>query len=205
MKKKIIKKRGKKEEDFFKRQYTESWSYLKESRKFIYFSILIFFIFVLIGFLFPTPKFIVEKIIELFKEILSKTEGMSQMELIFFIFENNVQASLFGLVFGIFLGIYPVFALMFNGYLVGFVGKLAVVEKGFSSLFSLLPHGIFELPAIFISFSMGIKFGSFIFNKNKLDSLKDYFWNSLRVFIFVVVPLLIIAAIIEGSLIAILG
>jgi uncharacterized membrane protein SpoIIM required for sporulation len=60
------------------------------------------------------------------------------------------------------------------------------------------------LPAIFVSFGLGIKFGTFIFYKEKMKHFGEFFINSLRVFIFVVLPLLIIAAIIEGSLISIL-
>jgi len=68
-------------------------------------------------------------------------------------------------------------------------------------LWRILPHGIFELPAVFIALGMGLKFGGFIFQKEKIKSLREYFWNSLRVFLFVVLPLLIIAGIIEGTLI----
>ena len=52
---------------------------------------------------------------------------------------------------------------------------------------------------------LGIKFGTFIFKKNKKDAFKEYLINCLRVFIFVIIPLLIIAAIIESSLIIFLG
>jgi len=57
------------------------------------------------------------------------------------------------------------------------------------------------LPAIFLSFGLGIKLGTFILQKKKIESFKDYFLNSLRVFFFVILPLLIVAAIIEGVLI----
>ena len=139
------------------------------------------------------------------QNLLSQTEGLSAPGLIVFIFLNNVQSSFFGVVLGFVLGVFPVLAAIANGYLVGFVGVMAVNSEGFSSLLRLLPHGIFELPAIFISFGMGIKFGTFIFQKDKAESFREYFLNSIRVFLFVVVPLLIVAAIIEGSLIALVG
>jgi uncharacterized membrane protein SpoIIM required for sporulation len=49
---------------------------------------------------------------------------------------------------------------------------------------------------------MGIKFGSFLFYKQKMKHFSEFFIKSLRVFVFVVLPLLIIAAIIEGTLIS---
>mgnify|MGYP001563260883 CR=1 FL=1 len=185
--------------------FSKSWDYIKKSRNFIWSIVIIFLIFSLIGFFVPAPNLLSEKIIEFLKNIINKTQGMSQIELIVFIFNNNLQASFLGLITGIILGIYPVVAAVVNGYLVGFVGVLSVNEGGFSVLLRLLPHGIFELPAIFISLGMGIKLGTFIFQKKKLNAFKDFFWSSFQVFVFIVIPLLIFAALIEGSLIAIFG
>ena len=199
------KKRGKKRENFLKEQYSKSWSYLKSSREFIYSAILIFFIFAVMGFLFPVPEQIKEQIMNMIQELLEKTKGMSGLELTNYIFWNNLQSSFFGMVFGVFFGAFSIIVALVNGYVLGFVGKMVVAEAGFFSLWTLFPHGIFELPAIFISLGLGLKIGSFIFQKKKIYSFKNYFWSSLRVFIFIVIPLLIAAAIIEGSLIALLG
>jgi len=126
------------------------------------------------------------------------------LRMIGFIFTNNIQSGFMGMFFGFFLGIFPILATFANGYIVGYVSSSVISSSGIISLLSILPHGIFELPAIFISFGMGIKFGTFIFYKNKRKYLSKFLIDSLRVFVFVVLPLLIIAAIIEGSLIFIL-
>ena len=188
-----------------KKEYKKSWKYLIESKDFIYLIIGLFFVFAIVGFFVPFPESIIEKISELIKELLEKTEGMNQIELINYIFLNNLKASFFGMIFGILLGIYPILVAVVNGALVGFVASIVVAEEGIFSLWRLLPHGIFELPAIFISLGLGLKFGTFIFQKNISKSFKKYFWNSLRVFLFIVLPLLVLAAIIEGSLIVCLG
>ena len=125
---------------------------------------------------------------------------MSQGELINFILLNNLQSSFFGMIFGVLLGILPVIVIIANGYLLGFVASISIEAEGVLILWRLLPHGVFELPAVFISLGLGLKLGTFIFQKEKIQSLKKYFWNSLRIFLFIVLPLLIIAAIIEGSL-----
>ena len=88
-----------------------------------------------------------------------------------------------------------------NGYILGFVSSMSVESAGVASLGKIIPHGIFELPAIFISLGLGLKFGTFAFQKNKAKSFKNYLINSLRVFLLIVIPLLIIAGIIEGTLI----
>tara|TARA_Y100000310_G_C20558360_1_gene751727 strand:+ start:199 stop:789 length:591 start_codon:yes stop_codon:yes gene_type:complete len=188
-------------QSFLRENYSKSWDYIKEIRKFIYLSILVFFIFAVIGFFVPVPDVLSERILDILRELISRTEGMSQRELISFILTNNLQSGFFAMILGVFLGVFPIISSAVNGFIVGFVGALSVKEAGFSVLFNLLPHGIFELPAIFLSFGMGIKMGSFIFQKKKGQSLRRFFWTSLRVFLSVVLPLLIIAAIIEGTLI----
>jgi len=193
-------KNKKKEEFNIKEQYKKSFEFLKESKIFVFSVIILFFVFVLIGFFVSAPESVAEQIRKFIEELLKQTEGMSATELIGFIISNNLQTSFFGMIFGVILGIFPLLLAMSNGYLLGFVSKLSVQTDGFLSLWRLLPHGIFELPAVFISLGLGMKIGSFIFQKKKLKSFKKYFLNSLRVFFFIVIPLLIIAGIIEGAL-----
>lgn len=193
-----------KKTNFFKENYSRSWAYIKESKKFIWAVVILFFISVMIGFLYQ-PPIIINSILDYIKNVLTKTIGMSSWEMISFIFLNNIQSSFMGILFGFALGAFPFIVTLVNGYVVGYVCSSAVASSGVASLLSLLPHGIFELPAIFISFGMGIKFGTFIFYKEKLKYFNKFFINSLRVFIFVILPLLIIAAIIEGGLISILN
>ena len=81
---------------------------------------------------------------------------------------------------------------------------MSINTDGGLSLWKILPHGIFELPAVFIALGIGIKLGMFIFQKKKLESLKNYSINSLRVFLLIILPLLVIAGIIEGTLIFLL-
>lgn len=197
-------KKNKKEFNL-KEEYKKSWNYLKDSKNFIYLIVAVFFIFVLIGFFIPAPDALAKQILEFIEELLEKTQGMSQWGLIKFIFFNNLQSSFYGMIFGVLLGIFPMIATIANGYVLGFVASMSVESGGFLILWMLLPHGIFELPAIFISLGLGLKFGTFIFQKRKLESFKEFFWNSLRVFLFIVIPLLVIAGIIEGSLMFIAG
>ncbi|HLC87073.1 MAG TPA: stage II sporulation protein M [Candidatus Nanoarchaeia archaeon] len=188
-----------------KEEYLKNWDFLKESKKFIYFVVLFFIIFFFIGFFLPAPESLNKWILEFVSGLLEKTENMGFLELFGFILLNNMQSGFFSMMLGSFFGILPLLSIIANGYLVGFVSSMAVQEAGFNSLWRLFPHGIFELPAVFISFGLGIKFGTFIFKKNKKDAFKEYLINCLRVFIFVIIPLLIIAAIIESSLIIFLG
>src|SRR3989344_1052281 len=97
-----------KNKNFIRNNYYKSWSYIKESKNFIYAVAAIFFFFVFIGFFIPTPEIISAQILSFIKELIEKTEGMSQIELTNFIFLNNLQSSFFGLVFGIIFGLFPI-------------------------------------------------------------------------------------------------
>ncbi len=198
-------KTKKKEQFNLKKEYKKSWNYVKESKKFIFAVIGIFFVFVLIGFFIPVPEFIYNKIMEFIQELLKQTQSMSQLELIKFITLNNLESTFKGIFFGILLGIPPIISAIANGYLLGFVSLMSVNQDGFLVLWRILPHGIFELPAVFISLGLGLKLGTFIFQKNKKKAFMNYLINSLKVFLLIVVPLLIIAGIIEGTLMAYVG
>ncbi len=196
------KKRGKFN---LRKEYKECWDYIKDSKKFIWVVIGIFFTFTIIGFFVPAPTFISEQIMKFIEEILERTEGLSSFQLIKFIFFNNLKSSFSGMIFGVLFGILPVFATIVNGYILGFVSALSVSNGGAISLWRLLPHGIFEFPAIFISLGLGLKLGTFVFKKNKWKFLKKNLLKSLKTFLLIIIPLLIIAGIIEGFFIAMVG
>ncbi len=185
-----------------KDEYKKSWKYIKESKNFIYIIIGIFLLFAFAGFFIQTPDSIAEQILNFLQQLLEKTRGMSSGRLLLFIFFNNLQSSFFGIILGIIFGIFPILSAAVNGYVLGFVSFMSSAEEGFFVLLRILPHGIFELPAVFISLGIGLKLGISVFYEEKRKNFKNYFRNSLRVFLFIVIPLLIIAALIEGTLIS---
>jgi stage II sporulation protein M len=184
--------------------FLEAWNFVKQSRNYIYIIIGVFIVSVIMGFVFPAPDFIVEIIREIIKKLAEQTGGLNAIELMVFIFWNNLKLSFLGLSLGIVLGIFPVMMSFFNGYVLGFVSKITMREAGIFSLWRIFPHGIFELPAVFISLGLGIKLGFFIFYSDDRDFLK-FIKKSFFAFIFVVLPLLVVAAVIEGALIKIVG
>jgi stage II sporulation protein M len=183
--------------------YKKCFEYLKENK--VYFCIIaaLFLISILIGVIFPL--FFQEFIKKLIENLAEKTKGMGFFQLFIFILENNIMTAFLGLLFGLILGLLPLLLAMFNGYVLGFVsGKVAGVE-GLGVLFRLLPHGIFEIPALVISLGLGLKLGMFLFSRNPGKQLVYDLENSLRVFLFVIIPLLLIAGFIEAGLIILLG
>ncbi len=117
------------------------------------------------------------------------------------IFFNNTRASLIMLVSGTLLFV-PLLILMVNGFFMGFVLK-AFLNKGHSILafiLGILPHGIFELPAIFLSAALGIRIGlSYILPKNnRIIEVSNSIKTAARVYAMLVLPLLLLSAFIEA-------
>jgi len=194
-----------------KDEYKEAFRYIKESDNYIAIIIGIFSFLFMLGFIFPyiAPKEALDPILAIVqdwvKDILEKTEGLDFFGMWAFIFQNNLSVAFISLFSGFIFAILPIVLLFSNALFVGIISGLVVNISGISMFWKLLPHGIFELPAIFISIALGIRFGTFIFLKNPLEKFKYYFINSIRVFIFIIIPLLLIASFIEAGLIILLG
>ena len=204
-KKKINKSKLPAKELSLKVQFKEATSYIRESKQFIFISLILFVLGIFIGVLFQNELAVM--INEILKDLLNKTSGLNTFEMTFFILQNNLQSSFLSMLGGIFLGIFPIISDFTNGIILGYVLSKSSEVAGIASWWRILPHGIFELPAIFISFGLGIKLGfSFFINrKHRVAEFKRRFYNSINVFLVIIVPLLIVAAIIEGILIGLLS
>ena len=204
-------KNNKKMQNTIYSNFKDSLNYVKESRNYIYFSIGLFLIFLFIAIIFPTSVELDSQIKLLIKSLILKTQNLNPLELVAFIFVNNLSVAIIAILFGVFFCIAPLIIAASNGYVLGYVIK-ALVEslgalKAILSLWKLLPHGIFELPAIFIGLGIGLKMGTLLIsslNKSSFKLFLDNLWKSIKIIFYVILPLLIIAATIEGILIKIL-
>jgi len=189
-------RKKKKKPNFFK----DSLEYMSEAKYFIYIVVALFFLSGLVGFVFSEQFIFFD---DLLSDVYGQIDGLSTGGLMWFIFKNNIIGALFGLLSGVVLGILPVFNTLTNGALLGYVYAGSVEAAGYSTILLLVPHGVFELPAIFISLGMGLYFGMFIFAKKgtKADEFKRRLIGSVKTFLTIILPLIIIAAIIEGLLI----
>jgi len=198
---------------FFVEHYKKCWEFLCESRWYVVFALGIFGITFLIGFAYPV--FFREEIFGFLAGMVEALNGKSVVELIAYIFLNNLKAGFLAIVLGVTVGIFPFVIAIVNGYLVGFVVREAVAQEGIVVLWQLAPHGIFELPAILLSIGIGLRLGSQVVgglwlvacgkNGGIKKKLKYNFVEGLRFFVFVILPLLLVAGIIEGILIGVLG
>jgi stage II sporulation protein M len=139
----------------------------------------------------------------LMKEFSSRFSPLMTMGPIYIlitIFLNNTFVSLISLVLGIAVGIFPILFIASNGYFVGMVSYLVGQQKGFVFiLLALLPHGVVELPTIFLSASIGLRLGHQVFLSiiGRPTEVRGEITNGLRFYFSLIMPFLFIAAIIE--------
>jgi stage II sporulation protein M len=132
---------------------------------------------------------------------LSAILGPFQVSTAIFIFLKNVSALLLSFVFSPILILVPILALTLNGWLLSFISVAVVREESFGLLLAgLLPHGIFELPAIIIGEAAALSFGALtivaLVSKRRRNLLLPGLKQNLR-YLVLAFALLLPAAIIE--------
>lgn len=179
--------------------FKRSLKVLKENKTFILAAGFLLIGTAIIGWIYPN-LFAAEqeKIMEYLKSFALKKTFLELMPAIIL---NNLRASFFAMVLGIAFGIFPIIAATVNGYIVGAVMRKAYELTGVQILFFIIPHGIFEIPALVISMGLGIKLGLWVLEKKKKAYLKKCFFDFASVYIFIIMPLLLIAGVVEASLI----
>jgi len=143
---------------------------------------------------------------ELFSENLAAFEELAaifvpfQVTTAIFIFLKNVSALLISFMFSPILCLVPIIALIVNGGLISFISVAVVQEESLDVLLAgLLPHGIFELPALIMGEAAALSFGALtivaLVSKKK-DLLLPGLKQNLR-YLLIACTLLLPAAIIE--------
>jgi uncharacterized membrane protein SpoIIM required for sporulation len=117
------------------------------------------------------------------------------------IMTNNITVSFITFAGGISGGFLTVYSLIFNGVLLGAVGTACALNDMSIPLWSFVaPHGVLELPAIFIAGGAGLRLAQGLLFPGLLsrsDSLAKAGGEAVRLLVGVV-PVLIVAGLIEG-------
>ncbi len=132
---------------------------------------------------------------------LSAMLGPFKITTAIFIFLKNASALLFSFIFSPILWLVPVLALTLNGWVISWVSAAVVQEKSLGFLLAgLLPHGIFELPAIIMGEAAALSFGTMVMaalvSKDKRGLLRPNLRQNLR-YLTLAGILLLPAAVIE--------
>ncbi len=117
------------------------------------------------------------------------------------IMTNNISVSFMTFAGGITAGVFTVFSLIYNGVLIGAIGAACWLGGMSLPLWSFVaPHGVLELPAIFIAGGAGLRLAQGLLFPglySRRDALVKSGSEAVRL-VMGVVPVLIVAGLIEG-------
>jgi stage II sporulation protein M len=139
-----------------------------------------------------------------------KQSDHHQWSLFYHIFLNNMLASIMAILLGFFFGIFPLFVLVSNGLLLGYVA--ADRSGGHTILFFLkgiVPHGIIEIPTFILACALGLRLGFLmlegivsVFSPKRAVQFQTNFRAYLKQLLpmmIIITALMLLAAIIEST------
>ena len=140
-----------------------------------------------------------DEIVVTFQSSTTELDSSTPAQLSWQIFFNNLKVCLILFLGGMTFGAATLFVLVSNGYVIGSIS--GVMLRGYDvSVFAatIVPHGIFEIAAILMSAALGLQMGRSLYldAQGRDDAGTTCLWYGTR-FLLVVVPLLVIAALVE--------
>ena len=194
---------------WIKDQYRQAFAFFRGSL-WLYFknSTIAFFVILLIfyaaGVLHPP---IADSMIAYFQSVIEQSEIVSDAGQIsiFNLLANNLRASALSMAYGIIPFLYlPALPIGMNAAVLGALA--AYYQLGHQSMLLLaagiLPHGIFEIPALLIAFAGGLYLcrtvTATILHRETDLPLSAAILSLVRVYITMILPLLIVASIVES-------
>lgn len=135
----------------------------KETRPYFIFALILFFAGLVAGLSSDAPAAFLEQQLSQLADIVNKVKASDRPEWTLFwaLLGNNMLATFMAMSLGLFFGVFPVYMLVFNGMVLGYVlsrtpegqNVWLLVVKG------ILPHGVIELTAVFLAGAFGVRFG----------------------------------------------
>jgi stage II sporulation protein M len=175
--------------------------YVYDLRWYILIIMAIFAVFAAIGYgiAVTSPSFTDQTISDA-RDQIGPLKETSALGLMLGIFENNVIKCFLVVVLGMAVGVAPLLFTIANGIVIGIVVGATIGKTGLVYvLIGILPHGIIEMPMVFISAAIGLKLGFDVLRA--LIQKKVHIWKDVKegllIFVFWVAPLLFVAAFME--------
>ncbi|MEJ2033901.1 MAG: stage II sporulation protein M [Deltaproteobacteria bacterium] len=165
---------------------------LAEAKNYIVFCIILFIVGAGVGYAAPSS----------FTDLLGSIQSLadrlaisSPPAVILLLFLQNATSAFVAIWLGLILGLVPLAGAVANGII---LGAVLAIAGGPMAFLALIPHGMFELPAIFIAWGLGLWRGMWLFQEEKKKAYKERARKAYYVYFTLVLPLLAIAAVIEG-------
>jgi len=179
-------------------------AYIQRLRPYLTTSIVLFSVGAVLGLMiinqFPHLTDSIEDSLQAF---VKSFHGLSKPQLAAAIFVNNSVKTFLMILLGIFFGVVPALFLIANGAALAIVLTLSTQSRGiWLSLLSVVPHGVLELPAVFLGSAIGLMMGATLTRRlaTKSEEIKigAELGQALKFFLILIVPLLIVAALVEA-------
>jgi stage II sporulation protein M len=127
--------------------------------------------------------------------------GTSRVAILIFIYFKNALAVIISFLFSPFFCLIPVIALLFNSAFISYISIEVIKEKSLGFLLAgVLPHGIFEIPALLIGEAASLSFGVAaiiaLFSRARGEKLRNSFKENFK-YLLISLALLGPAAIME--------
>jgi len=176
--------------------YNDLYVDIRKKKYFLFLTVAIFLLATLLSNInVPELRKALLEVIAAIRKMAEEYKSGALFYVIVKIFAHNAVAMFLTLFSGILIFLIPLFSIAANGYLIGFV-----VSLDFSKIGLLVPHGIFELPAFALACAYGIWLGLWPFNHGRIETVKLRLKQCIKIYFYAVLPLLVAAAIIEGTL-----
>jgi len=139
--------------------------------------------------------------VEALGELVAFLSSFPPVLMAIFIYIKNTSALVLSFILSPVLCFTPIMTLITNGWLLAFVSTVVIEEESLGYLLAgLLPHGIFELPAIIIGEAAALSFGTMVMlaliKKDRRNLLLPNLKKNLK-YLALAFALLLPAAIIE--------
>jgi len=129
----------------------------------------------------------------------SGIEDYSLVQFLMFIIGNNVFNGFLWIILGYVFSFPSLYLSALNGFVIGNISHTMILESSLSFvLIGLLPHGIVEVPTLLLCSAMGMGLGYSLINRLRgVGSLRIELVRAMRLFITRILPLIVLAAVIE--------
>lgn len=177
------------------RQYAAAWSTLYRARYCILIVLIVYAGSCVGGWFFADALGFFQKAAG---SLADKFEGKDGVDFVFSLFLHNLVATYVTMCLVTLWGLFPMVNTMANGLILGWIVKTATGPSLYDAAAMLVPHGIFEWPAMMVAWGVGLWRGAG-YRFGTLPGTYFQRWKrSNQLFFLVVLPLLLAAAIVEG-------
>lgn len=175
--------------------FSDALKAIAEARNCIFIAIVLYCCAIFVGWAYADNLSFLE---EQVKKLAVQFVGKNAITFIFKIFLHNLIATYVAMCFVILFGAVPTLIAVFNGLILGWIIATAPARTEANIWMMIIPHGIFEWPAMIIAWGMGLwRGGGYRFSATT-GTWKERWETAHKVFFTVILPLLFIAAMIEG-------